>query len=32
MNERERGRKMQVGYMKLWVDEKMRRWDEMGDK
>ena len=30
--ERERGRRVQVGYMKMWVDGKVRRWDEIKEK
>ena len=30
--ERERGRRMRVGYMKMWVDGKVRRWDEIKEK
>ena len=26
----ERG--VHVGYMKMWVDGKIRKWDEIGDK
>ena len=28
----ERGRKVQIGYMTMWVDGKVRRWDEIGIK
>ncbi|EFN88061.1 hypothetical protein EAI_15286 [Harpegnathos saltator] len=30
--ERRRGRRVQVGYMKMWVDRKIQRWDEVGEK
>ncbi|EFN81027.1 hypothetical protein EAI_05498 [Harpegnathos saltator] len=30
--ERRKGKKVQVGYMKMWVDGKMKRWDEVGEK
>ena len=30
--ERERGRKVHVGYMKMWVDGSVRTWDELGEK
>ncbi|EFN85896.1 hypothetical protein EAI_12283 [Harpegnathos saltator] len=30
--ERRRGRRVQMGYMKMWVDEKMRNWDEVREK
>ena len=30
--ERERGKKVQTGYMKMWVNGKMRRWDELGER
>ena len=30
--EREKGRNVQVGYLKMWVDGKIRRWDELREK
>ena len=30
--ERERGRKVRVGYMKMWIDGKLRRWNEWEEK
>ena len=30
--EREGGKKVQVGYMKIWVNGKVRRWDELRER
>ncbi|XP_076641123.1 uncharacterized protein LOC143352486 [Halictus rubicundus] len=30
--ERRKGRNVQVGYMKMWVNGKLRRWDEIEEK
>ena len=30
--EREGGKKVQVGYMKLWVNGRMRKWDELRER
>lgn len=30
--ERERGKRVNVGYMRMWVDGKMKVWDEVGEK
>ncbi|EFN87353.1 hypothetical protein EAI_02127 [Harpegnathos saltator] len=29
--ERRRGKRVQMGYMKMWVDGRMQRWGEMGE-
>ena len=31
-SERERGKVVQIGYMKMWVNGKVRKWDEVGKK
>ena len=31
-SERERGKNVQIGYMKMWVNGNLRRWDEVGEK
>ena len=30
--ERKRGMNVQVGYMKMWVNGRLKRWDEIGEK
>lgn len=30
--ERERGKRINVGYMRMWVEGKMKVWDEVGEK
>lgn len=30
--EREKGKKLQIGYMKMWVNGRMKRWNEIEEK